>query len=103
MTANEIKALMDEYSEEYGIVAIRTQEEEFEMGTICHNSRVWIDGEETDEELDGVCGTVVKGLEYHLDTYYGDHVAIIAGDYYGYGEDPYEVIIRDAEVINIIK
>ena len=35
--------------------------------------------------------------------YYGDHVALIAGDDVSYGQDDDEVIINDAVVLQIIK
>lgn len=104
MTVQEIREAMEELSWEYGIVAIRTQDEPFELGPITHCSHIWDDGEDTGEELDGICGTDIKGIEMHLDSYVGDHIAIIAGRYHERGEDPHEVIItEDAECVLIIK
>ena len=85
----------------YEVVAIRVQEVPFELGAIDHVSSVWVDGEETDEELDGICAIRAKDVD-KSDTYFGDHVAIIAGNRYTYGEDIGEVIIEDAEVVEIL-
>ena len=105
MTANEIREKMEEYAWEYEKVAIRTQEEPFELGPIDHLSHVWVDGDDTGEELDGICGTTVEGVEQHIGPYgyIGDHMAIIAGNSYEYGEDAHEVIIRDAVVVEVLK
>lgn len=86
---------------DYEVVAIRVQEVPFELGAIDHVSSVWEDGEETDEELDGICAIRAKDVD-KSDTYFGDHVAIIAGNRYTYGEDIGEVIIEDAEVVEIL-
>jgi hypothetical protein len=104
MTKEEIRKAMEELSEDYEIVAIRTQEEPFELGAITHCSHIWEDGDDTGEELDGICGTTVNGLALHEEGYYfGGHQAIIAGNRYSWGEDEDEVIIEDAEVLMIIK
>ena len=104
MTAQEIREIMEELHWDYEIVAIRTQEQPFELGKIVHCSHVWDDGDDTGEELDGICGTTEKGVELHLSGYYyGDHMAIIAGSSYEYGEDANEVIIKNAEVVKIIR
>lgn len=104
MTIEEIRATMEELQWDYGMVAIRTQDEPFELGAIDHFSHIWEDGDDTGEELDGVCGTTANGVEKHINGYYfGNHVAIIAGNSYEYGEDEDEVIIKDAVVVKIIK
>ena len=105
MTAQELKAKMEEYAWDYEVVAVRTQEEPFELGAIDHLSHVWVDGDDTGEELDGICGTMAAGVEQHIGPYgyIGDHMAIIAGNSYEYGEDAHEVIIRDAVVVEVLK
>ena len=104
MTAQEIREIMEELKWDYEMVAIRTQEEPFELGAIDHRSHIWEDGDDTGEELDGICGTTESGIEMHMNgTYFGGHVAMIAGKEYEYGEDAHEVIIRDAECVRIIK
>lgn len=109
MTTNEIEAIMQEIIDEgeYEIVAIRTQDEPFVLGEIDHLSHVWVDGEDTGDELDGICASTIRGAKYHTDAandYYGGaHTAIICGNRYTWGEDDAEVIIEDATVVRIIK
>lgn len=108
MSINEIKSIMEdlEWDGEYEVYGIRTQDEEFdaEGETMTHVSHIWDDGEDTDEELDGVCASTIKGIAEHVNgTYYGRHCAIIAGNDYTWGEDANEIIITDPVVIRIIK
>ena len=103
MTTAEIKSIMEELSWDYDMVAIRTQEFPFELGTIDHCSHVWVDGDDTGVELDGICGSMIDYVDTNLNDYFGEHVAIIAGNNFSYGEDPGEVIIRDAACVRIIK
>lgn len=112
MTTAEIKAIMQEIIDEgeYSTVAIRTQDQPFELGRIDHCSKVWVDGEETDDELDGISASTIDGADMHADDYspfrghyYGEHCAIICGDERTWGEDAYEVIINDPVVVRIIK
>ena len=97
-----------ELDSKYGYIGIRTQEQSFELGEMTHNSKVWDDGDETDIELDGVCCTSlskladIKSYQLRQVTYYGEHIAIIAGDRAEYGEDLGELIIADATVVAII-
>lgn len=100
----DIRNRMNEimWDEGWGIVALRAQLEPFELGDLDHNSVVWIDGEETDEELNGACGLGVDDVEL-INQYFNDHIAIIAGDRYEYGNDAGEIIIEDAQVVKIIR
>lgn len=98
-----------EADETHEIFGIRTQEIPFEMGEIDHKSLVWVDGEMTDEELDGVCATVIKpdniakSLSRHAsEGYEGGHIAILAGGYSVAGEDPSEIIMENPDVIAIL-
>lgn len=110
MTVNELRDMADKYSDRYQYVGVRTQEEPFELGEIDHVSSVWDDGDETDEKLNGVSTTNIhsSALRMHTDSdplygfYFGDHKAIIAGDFAEYGEDPGEIIISDPVVVEII-
>lgn len=86
---------------DYDFVAVRIQEVPFELGEIDHVSHVWVDGNETDEELAGICGINVKDLQYAGD-YYGDYAAIICGDCAMGGEDMGELIIEDPVVVEIL-
>ena len=85
---------------DYAYVGVRVQEPEFQLGEIDHLSHVWVDGDETDEELDGIC--VCKIDRLGRENYFGDHVAIICGNEATYGEDDGELIISDPVVAAII-
>lgn len=105
MTAEMIsraKEIAEELFYDYEIIGIRVQEEPFELGEISHLSHIWDDGEDTGDELNGICVQKVDTLDKYHNNYYGNHVAIIAGNTYTYGEDPGEVIIEDAIVVKIL-
>lgn len=108
--ASKLAALIEKY--EY--VGLRTQDIPFSLGTMTHVSKVWDNGCETDDELDGISVTSVdseacamhsddKESNIWLGYYYGDYLAIIAGNEAEAGEDDGEIIISDAEVIEILK
>ncbi len=107
MTKREaIENLMNRIEEirensDYEYIGVRVQENEFVKGEILDNSFVWVDGEITDEELDGTCAVKLEDAEL-AKGYFGDHVAIIGGDYMEYGQDLGEIIIRDAEVLEVL-
>lgn len=94
--AEEIK---DEYA--YDFIGVRVQENEFNKGEILDNSYVWVDGEMTDEELDGTCAIRIDDAQLAI-SYFGEHVAVIGGYYGEYGEDLGEIIIREAEVLEVL-
>ena len=96
---NRIEEIRENSDYEY--IGVRVQENEFVKGEILDNSFVWIDGEITDEELDGTCAVKLEDAEL-AKGYFGDHVAIIGGDYMEYGQDLGEIIIRDAEVLEVL-
>lgn len=95
------------WTAEYGFVGLRIQDVPFELGSMEHVSRRWADGEETEEELPGVSAVAASMarrvfLKPFPVEYFGNHVAIIAGDKIEYGEDEGEIIIADPVVIEII-
>ena len=100
----QVKKIAEENDMDYECIAIRVQEVPFELGEMSHVSHRWDDGDDTGEELDGVSGTKVSSIKANASTtYYGEYLAVIAGNYYTYGEDVGEVVIEDAKVIAIIK
>ena len=115
LTVKQIKQLAEKYLDQYDIVAIRTQEEQFSIGELNHISSVWIDGEETSDKLDGISATNINtydinALKMHScentpysGFYFGDYQAIICGNSYTIGEDAGEVIIHDPVVVEIIQ
>lgn len=86
---------------EYEYLGVRVQEKEFKEGEILDNSFVWIDGEATSEELDGTCAVKLEDAEL-ANGYFGEHVAIIGSNSMEYGQDLGEIILRDAEVMEVL-
>jgi hypothetical protein len=85
----------------WGYIGVRVQEEPFELGGIDHLSHIWDNGDDTEEELDGICAIHIDHLEVAPE-YFGEHVAIIVSDRATYGEDAGEIIMQGAEVAAII-
>jgi len=102
MNLKAIAAKMNDYHEMYDAVGLRVQDVPFELGACDHVSRVWDDNEETEIELAGLCALMVGDI-HRMDNYFGDHVAIVCGYEYEYGEDIGEIIICDPVVVEIIK
>ena len=97
----KVKAMAADPYRDYEYIGIRTQEVPFELGEMTHLSHIWDDGNDTGVELNGV--SVLLGAYADLATqYYGDHVAIVAGNCGEYGEDKGEIVISDATVIEIL-
>lgn len=110
---NAIAAIQES---DYGYFGIRAIDELLTVGDTCEASRVWDNGEVTDEMLDGTSATAIK-LNGYTDTaiktaleaaekankpYYAAHHYIIASDRMTYGEDANEIIMPGAVVIAII-
>lgn len=98
---DRVKKVADELVFDYEIIGIRVQEVPFELGELGHRSHVWVDGDDTGEELSGV--SVIRADRAELaKNYFGNHVAIIVGNAYTYGEDLGEIVLEDAEVYEIL-
>lgn len=98
----KVKEMAADIYREYEYIGIRIQDETpFELGNLDHVSHVWVDGDDTGEELGGVC--VIKGDRAELaKSYFGDYVAIIGGNNAEYGEDNGELIISDPVVLEVL-
>ena len=100
----------DPFERKYSTYGIRRQEMPFEPEgeEMLHTSSLWEDGEQTEDELDGVCALwlgAYKNIEEAIEAsavYYGEHVAIIASNSSEWGEDENEVILTEPFVIAII-
>lgn len=108
MTIAELKEIIENNNLDiYDKYGIRIQEQPFKLGAIYHNSNVWIDGEETSEELDGICAIDLNSPEaarvLNGHGYYGSRIALLASNSFEYGFDAGEVVLKDAEVLYIIK
>lgn len=125
MTSLEL--LNEVNNEGYAAVAIRhlCDDEIYRIGDTCRNSYAWNYDEDhstylDDEpvELDGTCGFSISEIsnldEDEIDraeeilsnglenAHYFGKTAIIAGDYFEYGNDDNEIIIRNAKIIGFI-
>lgn len=107
-TVAQIIEKAEEFAMDYEYVAVRTQEESFALGEIEHRSNVWVDGDETEEELDGLSATSVKSASVKMHAsdhgaayYFGENVAIVCGNECEYGEDEGELIIEDPVCVHI--
>ena len=79
---------------------IRMDDKLFVLGETVPNSRIWVDGEPTDQYLDGVS---VIGYPITTDgLYVYDHAYLVEGDAREFGEDDGELILRNARVIAIL-
>jgi hypothetical protein len=96
---------------EFEFIALRATDAGFNVGDVLPNSFVWVDGECTDEELNGASGIRVKSeadlakkLERVRSMYaFSDRaVYIIGGDMGEYGQDPGEVIIHKPVVLKVL-
>lgn len=104
--AEAIKSIINRIEEikensEYEYIGVRVQENEFTEGESLDNSFVWVDGEMTDEELGGTCAVKLEDAEL-ANGYFGEHVAIIGSNSMEYGQDLGEIILRDAEVLEVL-
>ena len=96
---NRIKEIMENSDYEY--IGVRVQDKEFKDGEILDNSFVWVDGEMTDEELPGTCAVKLEDAQL-ANSYFGEHVALIGSNTMEYGQDLGEIILRDAEVMEVL-
>lgn len=102
MEKMKMKIEIEKHHENYNYIGIRVQEEPFELGPIDHNSHVWIDGEDTGEELPGISAINAEKWQENKTHYYGDHIAIIGSNSITYGEDVDEIVMEDAEVLEVL-
>ena len=90
---------------DYDYIGFRVQEVPFSRGEMNHRSHVWDDGNDTGEELDGVCALDVRSMFFRpsrYGEYIGDYAAIVAGNYAEYGVDAGEIVISDPVVVEVI-
>lgn len=93
---------------EYEYYGIRVDDGvDYKLGDQAADSRIWIDGDATEDTLDGTSCIGIRsedGIETALqlaDAYYGDRVYLIGGNSMTYGEDAGEYVIQDATVVAI--
>ncbi|WP_276723256.1 hypothetical protein [Selenomonas noxia] len=100
-------------------IGIRHDDNVYQLGDELENSHDWPEGNWTETELDGACAIdVADSCSYdNLDElketairrlndsneYLNENVYLISGTSHEYGNDPNEVILRNPEVIGILK
>lgn len=97
MNVSQYAKLAKSDKREYEYYGLRMHDGETSIGEILPNSFVWIDGDWTEEELDGTCAVDLRNqkAEQLCSTYFGNAI-VIAGNSASYGEDDGEIIICDA-------
>ena len=105
---NQIKEKVDDA--EYIYYGIRIDDDvKYEEGDFASESRIWDNGEPTDEYANGTCCVGIKAgaseeeIQKALkiaEDYYGDDVYLVGGDSMEYGEDAGEYVIKDAVVVS---
>lgn len=95
---------------DFDFVGIRVQDYFNEKigDTLTHRSFVWVDGEETEELLNGVCAIDANRINHTFALsnggYYGDVVLILGcNGYCEKGADVAEIIMENPVIIDIIK
>lgn len=81
---------------------LRWDPKSYEPGDSLPPSRRWEDGVPTDETLPGTSALNPRYRGFSrldLETYYRGYLYLVTGEVVGGGEDPGEVIIRDARVV----
>lgn len=81
-------------------LGVRRDDDAYAVGDILPPSRLWDDGEPTEEVLDGTSAIDPRKAPL-LSQYLGRYLYLLAGDYHTYGQDEGEVILRPAKVIDM--
>jgi hypothetical protein len=77
----------------------------YKIGDIVQPSRVWVDGEPTDEYLNGACAISIDKLSYAYDGYegyLGDTILILGSNNAEGGNDPGEIVMIDPIVLDVV-
>jgi hypothetical protein len=84
--------------------AIRYDERIFAVGDYIPDSRVWIDGEPTDELLPGTCVLIPVQDQYTGHQYQAvfPHKYLVEGIWVADGEDDGEVVLANCRVLEIL-
>jgi hypothetical protein len=96
------------HASEYDYVGFRVMykdKESYKIGDTPNRSRVWIDGEPTEEYLRGACAVSSEMIASTYDGYegyLGDTILVLGSNNAEGGNDPGEIIMIDAVVLDII-
>jgi len=104
---HEIAKNLPDY--DYDDVGLRVQESDYGMTVgdkIEYQSNVWIDGEITEDLLDGICCIGAEEAARRIlsfGAYMGNIILVLGSNRSECGEDDGELILRDATVLDIIR
>jgi len=101
-----IEIASEHMNADYGFdyIGVRAQEEPATVGeTMSHKSLVWVDGEETDEELNGVSAIKLNLCKPQRDLYGypGNWILVLGSNGIEYGEDEGEIIMEKPVVLAV--
>ena len=104
--AVEIKRLLGA-GDKHARYGLRVTQEPLTVGSKPPNSRVWDDGDPTNDMLDGASTiefdpTDLDSIENAIraaTSYDGDHVSVIGADRYEFGQDKGELVMKDGRVV----
>jgi hypothetical protein len=98
----------EEDIEDYDAIALRWDDREFKIGEEIPVSKVWVDGDETDDYLEGT-STIglqtyddgwIAGAKVSLMSYRNyPNIYLVAGDIAELGEDDGELVLSNCEVL----
>jgi len=104
---HEIAKNLPDY--DYDDVGLRVQESDYGMTVgdkVDYQSKVWIDGEMTEDLIDGICcigASEAARRTLSFGAYMGDVIVVLGSNRATNGEDDGELILRDAIVLDIIR
>ncbi len=103
-TPEEINTMLDHAKRTHGNgAAIRLDDEVYQVGDVLPNSRIWDDGDPTDEMLDGTSVIGKKITSRSVGGYFQKYAYIVKGDSHRGGEDNGEWVMRHAKVVGLLR
>ena len=95
------------HASEYDYIGFRVEMSpiSYKIGDIVRPSRVWVDGEPSDEYLNGACAISIDKLAYAYDGYegyIGDTILVLGSNNAEGGNDPGEIVMIDAVVLDVV-
>ncbi len=104
---HEIAKKLPDY--DYDYVGLRVQESDYDLvvgDKIDHQSNVWIDGDMSEDLIDGICcinADAAAGRILSFGAYMGNVILCLGSNQATRGEDDGELILWDAIVLDIIR
>lgn len=105
----EIAKKVMEQNYDFDHIGLRVQESDHGTSAgeeIEHLSRHWIDGDMTDDEIDGICAIDARSAAKRVlkfGAYMGNVVLVLGSNRRAYGEDDGEIIMHNPIVLDIIQ